>query len=84
MRPEIVAFKTRPVYKTIMGNVIPTATWRATAGETPAIPRRGNKFGQASAVRVSMTNHSLNDGIYAADFAGCPKKWPRPRTQDTA
>jgi hypothetical protein len=39
---------------------------------------RGNKFGQASAVRVSMTNHSLKDGIYAADFAGSPEKLPRP------
>ncbi len=40
---------------------------------------RGNKFGQASAVRVSMTNHPLKDGIYAADFAGSPEKLPRPR-----
>ena len=39
---------------------------------------RGNKFGQASAVRVSMTNYSINDGIYAADFADCPEKLPRP------
>ena len=39
---------------------------------------RGNKFRQASAVRVSKTNHSLNDGIYTADFAGCPEKSPRP------
>jgi hypothetical protein len=38
---------------------------------------RGNKFGQASVVRVSITNHSLKDGIYAADFAGCPEKLPR-------
>ena len=26
-----------------------------------------------------MTNYSINDGIYAADFADCPEKLPRPR-----
>jgi hypothetical protein len=40
--------------------------------------RRGNKSGHASAVQVSMTNHSLRDGVYAVDFSGCPEKLPRP------
>ncbi len=40
---------------------------------------RGNKSGQASAVRVSKTNHSRSDGIYAVDFSGCPEKLPRPK-----
>ncbi len=39
---------------------------------------RGNKSGQASAVRVSKTNHSRSDGIYAVNFSGCPEKLPRP------
>ena len=39
---------------------------------------RGNKSGQASAVRVSKTNHSRSDGIYAVDFSGYPEKLPRP------
>ena len=30
-------------------------------------------------MRVSKTNHSLSAGIYAADFAACPKILPRPR-----
>jgi hypothetical protein len=43
---------------------------------------RGNKSGQASAVRVSKTNHFLSDGIYVVDFAGCPEKLPRPCSED--
>jgi hypothetical protein len=35
---------------------------------------RGNKSGQAPAVRVSKTNHSLGTGIYAVDLAARLKK----------
>ncbi len=39
VRPEIVAFKSRPLFRTSTGNAVPTVLWGATAGETPAIPR---------------------------------------------
>ena len=37
---------------------------------------RGNKSGQAAAVRVSKATHSRSAGIYAFDFAACPEKLP--------